>query len=53
MADIPPFTEWLCQKLGTDRWVVACRLTPRLEAKGYTIAVSQKRFSALKLEFAS
>lgn len=48
---IPAFANWLSEKLGTDKWVVSGRLTSRLLGKGYTVAVSQKKFSALAREF--
>ena len=42
------FIEYLRAELGTDRWVVAQRLTPRLRERGYTKAVTEKRFRALE-----
>lgn len=48
---IPKFTDWLAEKLGTRNWVVARRLTDRLRSKGYDLAVSQKRFTALQAEY--
>jgi hypothetical protein len=44
------FVDWLAQKLGTSRWVVAHRLTPRLRAK-YDLAVSEKKFDQLEAEY--
>lgn len=41
------FADWLAEKLGTRQWVVASRLTERLRAKGYTLALSRERFSEL------
>jgi hypothetical protein len=46
------FTDWLEQKLGTRKWVVAERLTKRLRDKGYVLAVSQKKYRALMAEHA-
>jgi len=45
------FLEWLAQTIGTDAWVVAPRLTPRLGEK-YQIAIPQKRFTELRAEYA-
>lgn len=47
----PTFCEWLAAKLGTTKWVVSQRLTPRLKAKGYAVAVSEVRFKRLEAEY--
>jgi transcriptional regulator with XRE-family HTH domain len=45
------FCEFLEQRLGTRRWCVKQRLTDRLRHQGYEVAVSQKKFTALRAEF--
>lgn len=45
------FADWLSEKLGTRMWVVAGRLTPRLAGKGYTVALTPKKYAALAAEF--
>tara|TARA_R100001443_G_scaffold91799_3_gene98483 strand:- start:8667 stop:8852 length:186 start_codon:yes stop_codon:yes gene_type:complete len=42
--------DYVAARVGTRRWVVAPRLTPRLREQGYEKAVTQKRFTALKAE---
>ena len=44
------FADWLAEKLGTRHWVVAPRLTPAL-AEQYDLAISRKRFTALRTEY--
>ena len=51
MTPFPDFVDWIAARLGTHQWVVAPRLTAALRAKGYALAVSQKRFAALQDEF--
>lgn len=41
------FISFLREKLGTDKWVVASRLSQRLKARGY----SEARFLALRIQF--
>lgn len=48
-----PWLRWLTAQLGTSRWVVATRLTPRLKAKGYTVALTPKRWAALEAAYAA
>jgi hypothetical protein len=45
------FSAWLRSKLGTSKWVIAARLTPKLKARGYTLAISEDRFRELESEF--
>jgi hypothetical protein len=52
IAHGPEWLDWLAGRLGTRQWVVAPRLTDRLRSKGYTLAVSQKRYSELADEYA-
>jgi hypothetical protein len=47
------FCNWLETKLGTTKWVVAQRLTPRMIRSGYELALTQKRFRDLKAEWQS
>lgn len=51
MTTAPAFTDWLADRLGTRQWVVAHRLTPYLCSKGYELAVTQKRYTALQAEY--
>ena len=51
LADRATFSEWLAARLNTRQWVVASRLTPRLRAKGYELALTQRRFALLQAEF--
>ncbi|MES2295378.1 MAG: hypothetical protein V4527_18930 [Pseudomonadota bacterium] len=46
--DFPPpgFGDWLTQELGGQRWCVAARLTERLRAQGYAVALPQARYTA-------
>jgi hypothetical protein len=44
------FSDWLADRLGTRLWVVAPRLTPSL-AEHYEVAISRKRFTALREEY--
>lgn len=46
-----PFSDWLAAKLGTRMWVVAPRLSKCLAGQGYEMAISQKKFTALRREF--
>ncbi len=48
----PNFLDWLAARLGTRQWVVAARLTDRLRAKGYDLALSQKLYTELRNEWA-
>lgn len=41
------YVDHIADILGTQKWVVAPRLTTRLRRKGYELAVSQKRFTAV------
>ncbi len=45
------FCEFLESKLGTRQWVVGRRITPNLEAMGYTVVLSRKRYKALEIEW--
>jgi hypothetical protein len=45
------FRDYLAATLGTRKWVVAQHLTPRLKAKGYELAVSQKKFTAIRQSY--
>jgi len=45
------FSNWLADKLGTRNWVVAPRLTAGLQSRGYTLAISQPKFTDLRREF--
>lgn len=47
---MPPFNDWLADKLGTRKWVVAARLTERLQ-RDYDLALSQKKFTVLREEY--
>lgn len=40
---IEPFHVWLTQRVG--KWVVAPRLTPRLKAKGYVVAIPPAEYN--------
>lgn len=54
--DIPFWPDWLHDRLGPEHaktWVVSPRLTERLRAKGYTLAITQKRYKALEAEHAA
>lgn len=46
-----PFRDWLAEKLGTRMWVVAPRLTQHLRSEDYEVAISQKKFTALRQEW--
>ena len=48
MAD--SFGDFLAARYGRQ-WVVAARLTERLRARGYTVALSPKRYAALQREW--
>ena len=53
-TDIPHGPQWLAylaEQTGTDKWVVAARLTNRLKDKGYTLALSQARYTGLQEAF--
>ena len=45
------FSEWLFVKLGTHNWVVAPRLSAYLRDRGYDLAISQPKFTALRRQF--
>jgi hypothetical protein len=45
------FRDWIAEKVGTRKWVVAYRLYPRLRLDGYELAIPQKKFTALKNEY--
>lgn len=46
-----PFLSWLNEKTAGAKWVVSPRLTMRLKVKGYTLALSQERYTALQNEW--
>ena len=46
------FAEWVAERLGTRHWVVAPRLTDKL-SRTHTLAVSQRAFTALRMEYAA
>lgn len=46
------FLPWLRNRLGTDKWCVAPRLTDRLRDKGYSLTVSQSKYTSLRREWA-
>ena len=46
-----PFTAWLEARLGTRQWVVAKRMSLRLTAKGYTLAIAPARYNELEAEY--
>lgn len=51
MSAVPSGPEWLAYlaaELGTDKWVVASRLTERLKDKGHALAVTPKRYKTLQ-----
>lgn len=48
IAHGPEWLEWLAEQVGTHQWCVAARLSPRLKAKGYTLALTQARYTALQ-----
>lgn len=43
--------EWLRNKFGGAQWCVTPRLGSRLLERGYTVAVTQRRFNDLKAEY--
>ena len=43
------FSEYMASQLDTHRWMVAPRLTKLATQAGYQIAISQKRYRALRL----
>lgn len=45
------FNDFIAAELGTGLWVVAPRLTPRLRARGYDVAISPKRYLAVEAEW--
>jgi hypothetical protein len=45
------FGNWLSEQVGTNKWVVAGRLTPRLAGKGYMVAIHPKKFRAFIKQF--
>jgi hypothetical protein len=51
MTTAPSFTGWLAETVGTRQWVVAKRMSLRLTAKGYTLAIAPARYKALEAEF--
>lgn len=50
MFDYPQFSEFLRSRYGST-WVIAPRLTARLRDKGYTVAIGQARYGALRDEW--
>lgn len=52
-ASGPTWTDWIAKKLGTKKWVVANQLTDKLKEKGYTVAISQAKYSELNKQFKS
>jgi hypothetical protein len=50
-TEVPTFSDWLAGRLGTRDWVMEPRLTKELRAKGYTLALSPKRYDALEKEW--
>lgn len=47
----PAWLAFLADRIGTHKWVVASRLTPRLRDKGYEAVISQKRYAELEEEY--
>jgi hypothetical protein len=45
------FSDYIAERVGTRKWVVAARLTPRLKAKGYEAALSPTRYSQIEHEY--
>lgn len=45
------FTDYLARQLGTDKWVLAPRLTKRLRESGYTVALSQAAYNTHEAEW--
>ena len=45
------FNQYLAATLGTRNWCVASRLTDRMRERGYDLAISQKKFAALRIDF--
>jgi hypothetical protein len=43
--------EWVKARVGTSKWVVASRLTPRLQGRGYTLAITPKRYAVMMREY--
>ena len=44
------WSDWLANKLGTHKWVVAPRLTEKLREK-YDVAISQQRYNELAQQY--
>lgn len=47
VPDLPGFGRWLTNQLG-GQWCVANRLTDALRGRGYDVAISQTRYTAMK-----
>jgi hypothetical protein len=47
------FRDFLFDKLSSRMWVVAPRMTTELREQGYDVAVSQRKFTALRAEYLS
>lgn len=45
------WTDHLAATLGTRDWCVTARLTERLRAKGYTIAITPRRYAQLRTQW--
>jgi hypothetical protein len=45
-----PWVDWIAERVGTHKWVVAHRMTPRL-AKQYELAISHARYRELTQEW--
>lgn len=47
----PTWSEWLGQKTGGAKWLVAPRLTSKMQASGYTLAVSASKMRELEQDY--
>jgi len=47
---LPPFTDWLCQKLGTRKWFVHARWSARTRER-YEVRLSHKQYRAAMAEW--
>lgn len=47
----PSTADWIAARVGTRRWVVASRLTPRLRSLGYEIAIPQQVMTRMMADY--
>ncbi len=45
------FRDYIAARLGTDKWVLTPRLTAKMKARGYAVAIRQADYDAIAAEF--